>query len=276
MRFPLREVFLDDLESEIAPPAVLRKTMARLLELCATAGGSISKQLTEAQIAVAVWCTRLFAQQWRQRRLRTAADEREGCAVLIFVSGISEVEMLAEAFSSDEAAAYDFVPIHSDIPLDEQAAALERAGGGAIKVIAATNAAESSLTLPDVDLVICLGTRRQMGVCVRTEAQQLRRGWISRASAQQRAGRTARLRPGTVYRLYPRSLFERMEAYDPGELARQPLTSTLLQLRQMLHATLRVSSVLREAMEPPAVPRIKATLHELVQLGLLVAATDAQ
>jgi hypothetical protein len=46
---------------------------------------------------------------------------------------------------------------YSDIPEDEQALAFEPCKPDEVKVIIATNAAESSLTLPDVDYVICLG-----------------------------------------------------------------------------------------------------------------------
>ena len=52
------------------------------------------------------------------------------------------------------------LPIHSDVPFEEQMAAFEPPGEGEVKVVIATNAAESSLTLPDVDHVICLGLVR--------------------------------------------------------------------------------------------------------------------
>ena len=69
---------------------------------------------------------------------------------------------------------------------------------GVTKVILATNAAESSLTLPDVDVVIDLGSYKQVSYDEERKMTQLVRTWVSRASATQRAGRTARVRPGTV------------------------------------------------------------------------------
>lgn len=74
----------------------------------------------------------------------------------------------------------------------------EKSKENEVKVIIATNAAESSVTLPEVDNVICLGLCKQIAYNEMSHRQMLIPTWISRASATQRAGRTGRLRPGTV------------------------------------------------------------------------------
>ena len=56
--------------------------------------------------------------------------------------------------------------------------------------------------------VICLGVHKQVEYNCATHRTMLAGAWVSRASAIQRAGRTGRTRPGTVYRLYSRMLFE--------------------------------------------------------------------
>lgn len=53
---------------------------------------------------------------------------------------------------------YKVFVIHSDIPFEEQEAAFLPVEPHEVKVVLATNAAESSITLPDVDCVICLGS----------------------------------------------------------------------------------------------------------------------
>ena len=63
---------------------------------------------------------------------------------------------------------------------------------------------------------------------------QLSRVWISKAAATQRAGRTARVRPGVVYRVYPAALYARMEEFEASEMHRQPLDRTVLQLRHWI------------------------------------------
>eukprot|EP01041_Mallomonas_annulata_P006112 gene6112-12377_t len=66
-----------------------------------------------------------------------------------------------------------------------------------VKVVIATNAAESSITLPDVDVVICLGTHKSMRYVKQNHYVQLVNTWISKASATQRAGRTCLVPPGS-------------------------------------------------------------------------------
>merc|ERR1719498_203764 len=91
---------------------------------------------------------------------------------------------------------YVCCPIHSDIPFEDQLTAFQPVRD-AVKVVLATNAAESSITLPDVDHVICLGTHKQVRYNERHHQTQLINTWISKASATQRAGRTGRVRAGT-------------------------------------------------------------------------------
>lgn len=57
---------------------------------------------------------------------------------------------------------------------------------------------------------------------------------ISKASATQRAGRTGRVRPGSVYHIYSRALYDCMADYDVSEVHRQPMTEVALRLKSML------------------------------------------
>ena len=71
----------------------------------------------------------------------------------------------------------------------------------------------------------------------------------SKASATQRAGRTGRVRPGSVWRLYSQALFDGFAEHECAEIHRQPLDATLLQLRAMLDQP--VTPVLEQTLEPP-------------------------
>lgn len=140
-------------------------------------------------------------------------------SVLIFVPGMADIVELTEKFDfvnsrhrgldgSPNGLTYCTVPIHSDIPFEDQLTVFEPAKPGEVKVVIATNAAESSVTIPDCDHVVCLGTAKQIEYNAATHRTQLVAAWISRSSARQRAGRTGRTRPGHVYRLYSRSLYD--------------------------------------------------------------------
>ena len=98
--------------------------------------------------------------------------------------------------------------------------AFEPALKGKIKIIIANNSAVSSVTFPDVDTVICLGTHKSLQYSPRTHTTFLCNTWISRSTATQRAGRTGRVRPGVVYRLYSERLFKQFDDHDPSEIFR--------------------------------------------------------
>jgi HrpA-like RNA helicase len=64
-----------------------------------------------------------------------------GTAVLVFVSGIADITELTERFENQPR--YKLYAIHSDLPFEEQEQAFTPAGPDEVKVVVATNAAES-------------------------------------------------------------------------------------------------------------------------------------
>ena len=164
-------------------------------------------------------------------------------------------------------------PIHSDIPFEEQMEAFNEPDDDEVKVIIATNAAESSVTLPTVDHVICMGLCRQVIYNPTSHRQMLAPMWISQASAKQRAGRTGRVRPGNVYRLYTREAFQQyMDEFDPGEISRTPLDSVILMLKEMLHE--EVIPVLNDCIEPPSMETIDRSFESLYRSNFIQEPND--
>lgn len=107
-------------------------------------------------------------------------------------------------------------------------------------MVVATNAAESSLTLPDCDAVICLGTHKQVERSHESAQQcQLVNSWIPKSSSTQRAGRTGRVRAGTVFRLYSRRLFDALPDHETPEVLRQPLAQVEIHPLTLRSTTLR-------------------------------------
>jgi HrpA-like RNA helicase len=211
--------------------------------------------------------------------------------VLVFVPGVAEIlallerlgalsEQLAASSSSSRQqekgqghghvrelkSSLKLVAIHGSIPYEEQAAAWEPVAEGQLKVVVATNAAESSITLPDVDVVICLGTRRLVEFDQESGSSRLVTRFVSQASAHQRAGRTARTRPGTVFRLYPGALWEQMLPYDLPEVHSAPLDKVLLEFKTLVQGP--VLPVVARLVEPPELARAQAALTTLFEHGL--------
>ncbi len=122
------------------------------------------------------------------------------------------------------------VALHGRLPPREQDRALQPAAqlGLRRKVVLATNSAETSLTLPGVRAVIDSGLARQPVLDPATGLERLETVLVSRASADQRAGRAGRTAPGTCLRLWSQFQHQRRAEADPPEIARLDLTSTAL------------------------------------------------
>jgi len=107
-----------------------------------------------------------------------------GSSVLIFVPGMADIVAISEMFEvMVSPIIYTIIPIHSDIPFEDQMTAFDLTESNEVKVIIATNAAESSITLPDVDNVICFGLSKSITYNKVSHRQVLETSWISKANA---------------------------------------------------------------------------------------------
>ncbi|KAL9189818.1 hypothetical protein ACHAXT_009493 [Thalassiosira profunda] len=251
-RFPIKEFFVEDLTSHLSLSSKSAKLAHEVYSDCEKkrCGAAPSANIVEKMHHLA-------------STIASSVGDT-GSSVLIFVPGMADIEAITELIERLSVPSVEFIclPIHSDVPFEEQMAAFEPPKEGEVKVIIATNAAESSLTLPDVDHVVCLGLCKQIVYDPSSHRQMLVPTWISRASATQRAGRTGRVREGTVYRLYSRNAFySYMCPFDQGEMARVPLDSTILSLRDMLNE--EVTPILLECLEPPNISTIDRSFQSL-------------
>ncbi|XWW95594.1 hypothetical protein V2A60_003559 [Cordyceps javanica] len=126
------------------------------------------------------------------------------------------------------------LPLYSLLPTREQMRVFEPAPEGTRQIILATNVAETSLTIPGTRFVFDCGRVKDRNYDRQSGVQSYDIGWISKASANQRAGRAGRTGPGHCYRLYSSAVFERdfQEFADP-ELLRMPIEGVVLQLKSM-------------------------------------------
>ncbi|MFP5332856.1 MAG: helicase-related protein, partial [Acidimicrobiia bacterium] len=117
--------------------------------------------------------------------------------ILCFLPGFAQIDRVARNLDGIEAQVHR---LHGSLPLDEQDRAITP--GPNRKVVLSTDIAESSLTVEGVSIVIDSGQARSPRFDARTGMTRLQTVGISKASADQRAGRAGRLGPGVAYRLW--------------------------------------------------------------------------
>jgi ATP-dependent RNA helicase DHX57 len=136
---------------------------------------------------------------------------------------------------------------------------------GVCKIVVATNIAETSITVSDVTHVIDAGREKQMAFDPHTHMTSLREVWVSQASAQQRAGRAGRVRPGICYRLYEQAFLEHeMLPHTLPEIRRVTLEDLILTV--LLLELGSPQAFLQRAIEPPSSKAVAASLKVLLDI----------
>ncbi len=165
-----------------------------------------------------------------------AADELERLAaqtegdVLVFMPGKYEITRTIAALRASRVSdRFVALPLYGELPPAEQDAAL--APSGKRKVIVATNVAETSLTIDGVRVVIDSGLARIARYDPRRGINTLFIEKISRASADQRAGRAGRTAPGHCLRLWTESEHLERAAQELPEVKRLDLAEVVLTLK---------------------------------------------
>lgn len=162
---------------------------------------------------------------------RAAAGVRAALArvdgdVLCFLPGAGEIRATADRLAG--LAAADVVPLFGDLPAAEQDRAL--AAGPRRRVVLATNVAETSVTVEGVAAVVDLGLARIPRFDPATGLSRLALEEISKAAADQRAGRAGRLGPGLCLRMWTeREHRARPDRETPG-IRREDLAGAVLAL----------------------------------------------
>ena len=126
------------------------------------------------------------------------------------------------------------LPLYSQLQIKDQLRVFEAAPENSRMIVLATNVAETSLTIPGIRYVFDCGRAKEKKYDQITGVQSFQVGWISKASADQRAGRAGRTGPGHCYRLYSSAVYERdFVEHTKPEILRMPVEGVVLQLKSM-------------------------------------------
>ncbi|QCX29222.1 ATP-dependent helicase HrpB [Nocardioides jishulii] len=156
--------------------------------------------------------------------VRRGLAEHEG-DVLVFVPGVAEVDATVRRLAG---VAADVHPLHGRLSGAEQDRALTE--GPRRRVIVSTAVAESSLTVPGVRIVVDAGFSREPRTDHRRGLASLVTVAVSRAAAEQRAGRAGRLGPGAVLRCWSQAEHAHLAAHPEPEIATADLTAFALEV----------------------------------------------
>uniref|UniRef100_A0A034W545 RNA helicase n=1 Tax=Bactrocera dorsalis TaxID=27457 RepID=A0A034W545_BACDO len=198
--------------------------------------------------------------------------------ILMFLTGQEEIEEACKRIKREtdnlgsDIGELKCIPLYSTLPPNLQQRIFEpappRNANGAIgrKVVVSTNIAETSLTIDGVVFVIDPGFAKQKVYNPRIRVESLLISAISKASAQQRAGRAGRTRPGKCFRLYTEKAYKNeMQDNTYPEILRSNLGTVVLQLKK-----LGIDDLVHfDFMDPPAPETLMRALELLNYLAAL-------
>ena len=196
--------------------------------------------------------------------IRTALTEESG-SLLVFLPGQREIERVAERLRPVVGETVDVAPLYGAMEGAAQDRAVRPAPEGRRKVVLATSIAETSLTIDGVSVIVDTGLRRQPVFEPATGLSRLETVRISRAAADQRAGRAGRTAPGTAIRLWREEQTAALAPFDRPEILATDLSGLVLDC-----AAWGVAEPADLAfLDPPPGPAVAEARALLTELGAL-------
>lgn len=184
-----------------------------------------------------------------------ALEETEG-SILVFLPGQGEIHRVRSQLEMHtKANTLDILPLYGELPLEQQQIALQPAQEGKRKIVLATSIAETSLTIPDIKVVIDSGQSRLPRFDPASGMSRLDTVWVSQASAEQRRGRAGRTGPGICYRLWTESRQRTLTATTPPEIRDADLTPLALELAAWGTARMNCPGWIHREKPPWTLPR---------------------
>ncbi|MFB9953295.1 ATP-dependent helicase HrpB [Rhizobium puerariae] len=193
------------------------------------------------------------------------AHASEAGSILAFLPGQAEILRTAERLEGRSGQETVVVPLYGNLSQKEQDLAIRPAQAGTRKIVLATSIAETSITIDGVRIVIDSGLQRLPVFEPSTGITRLETVRVSRASADQRAGRAGRTEPGVAIRLWHPGQTAALPAFTPPQILASDLSGLMLDLA---HWGVQDPKVLAFLDLPPA-PAFNEAKVLLTQLGAL-------
>jgi len=189
--------------------------------------------------------------------IHRALDETDG-SILAFLPGESEIRRVQNALG--DAAGTEILPLFGAMPFAAQQKVLKASRGR--RLVLATAIAETSLTIPDIRVVVDGGLSRRARFDPGSGMSRLVTERVTRAEADQRRGRAGRVAQGVCYRLWTRGEEGALAAFPPAEIEAADLTGLALELAEWGSDDLPF-------LTPPPVAALSEARAILTELGAL-------
>ena len=189
--------------------------------------------------------------------------------ILVFLPGERDIRAAAEAVEGRRLPHVAALPLLASLPAADQRRAF-RTIPGTMRVVLATNVAETSVTIPGIRYVVDSGLARIARYNPRARVKRLHVEPVSQASAEQRKGRCGRIGPGVCIRLYDEADFARRPAQTDPEIRRASLAGTILSMLDWKLGQIADFPFL----QPPAAAAVSEGRKQLLALGAVVPADD--
>lgn len=161
--------------------------------------------------------------------IETALEQADG-GVLAFLPGEGEIRRTEALLQKRLGAEIALRPLFGAMKFQDQRAAIQPETDGRRKLVLATSIAETSLTIEDIRIVVDSGLARRARFDPGTGMSRLVTERVSRAEADQRAGRAGRLAAGHVFKLWAKGENGTLPAFAPAEIETADLTGLALEL----------------------------------------------
>ncbi|MBW9056124.1 ATP-dependent helicase HrpB [Rhizobium mesosinicum] len=198
-------------------------------------------------------------------RAITGVNASESGSILAFLPGQAEITRTAERLEGRFGSETLIAPLYGNLSQKEQDAAIRPAAPGTRKIVLATSIAETSITIDGVRIVIDSGLQRLPVFEASTGITRLETVRVSRASADQRAGRAGRTEPGIAIRLWHQGQTAALPPFTPPQILSSDLSGLVLDLA---HWGVQDTKSLAFTDQPPETT-IKEARALLAQLGAL-------
>lgn len=242
---PYSKAIVDDWDAEHGDSISIKSSLARTIQ-------NIGMRINYDLIASTV------------RAIDSQLGSEKG-SILIFLPGVLEINRALDLIRGIPNILG--LPLHASLLPAEQRRVFPPPPHGQRKVIAATNVAETSITISDIVAVIDLGKVKETSFDPHSNMVKLEEVWASRAACKQRRGRAGRVKAGKCYKLYTRNAEEKMSERNEPEIRRVPLEQISLSIRAM--GIKDVRAFLANAITPPDYLAIESALNLLTRIGAL-------